>query len=96
MKKACKHMNFEANVNVVRITDRDGGPVKRYVADLTVRCSDCSQDFEFIGMVPGLLFSEPSCGWTPDGRPEARIPIRPASNLRVADVSEDDGAGGAE
>ena len=30
--------------------------------------------------IAGLSFSQPSCGWHRDGRPEARLPIVPSTN----------------
>lgn len=50
----CLHENFEANVDVSRLPDEEGGPVKRYQADVRIRCTQCGVPFRFIGLPAGL------------------------------------------
>ena len=48
--ESCKHMNFEANVQV-RIEDQG-----RFVAEIHIRCRDCGTPFQFMGLKPGFDF----------------------------------------
>lgn len=50
----CEHMNFAAEVDVNRLPDKEGGPVKRYCADVRIKCAECGQQFRFIGLPAGL------------------------------------------
>jgi hypothetical protein len=72
----CKHESFEAMTNVNRLTD-DEGRVESYSADITIKCADCGMYFDFLGLPKGLSPDSPSKGWTVDGVPEARLPIKP-------------------
>ena len=45
----CKHMNFSAQVNVARLED-----IGRFLAEITVKCSECGLPFQFHGLEPGL------------------------------------------
>ncbi|WP_439392342.1 hypothetical protein ACRQ5Q_22365 [Bradyrhizobium sp. PMVTL-01] len=45
----CKHMNFAAQVNVARMEDTG-----QFMADITVRCSECNVPFQFLGMEAGI------------------------------------------
>ena len=45
----CKHMNFNATVKVARLEDTG-----RLMAEVTVRCVDCDEPFQFLGLEPGL------------------------------------------
>ena len=79
---ACPHESFEARVEVQRLTDGDGGPVKNYLADITVRCAACGTPFHFVGPDCGLSFKKPtvSVGATtlhaPIAPGEAELPER--------------------
>lgn len=73
---ACEHTNFDAIVKVIRLTATDDGPVTGYTAEITIKCVECDEYFEFIGLPMGSLPSEPACNV--DGT-EARMPIRPFS-----------------
>jgi hypothetical protein len=48
-KMACKHMNFGASVAVARLEDTG-----RFMAEVTVKCEDCGEPFQFLGLEPGL------------------------------------------
>ena len=50
----CQHEDFEANVEVGRISAGDGGPIVSFVADITIMCADCRQSFGFRGLTPGM------------------------------------------
>ncbi len=77
MVSECNHESFECSANVNRITEVEGGPIKAYSVDLTVKCIDCGMYFDFLGLPKGLSPDAPSKGWTVDGVPEARLPITP-------------------
>lgn len=49
--ESCKHMNFEAFVQVSRIEDQG-----RFVAEIRIRCKDCEAPFQFMGLKPGFDF----------------------------------------
>ena len=70
----CKHMDFDANVRVARLTDGDNGPVNGYSADVTIKCRECAMPFLFIGLPGGSSPSKPTV--SVDGQ-EARMPIGP-------------------
>lgn len=75
--RACPHEDFEAHVDVNRLTAEEGGPVTGYNADVQISCIDCDEPFRFIGVPAGLLADRPTCGV--DER-ELHAPIRPASS----------------
>ncbi len=75
---SCEHEEFSATVDVAKVRDEEGGPIREYHASITIVCSECGQPFEFLGLPGGLVFDAPTHGWTRDGRPEARLPIRPS------------------
>jgi hypothetical protein len=53
----CRHFNFHADVKVARLEDAaDTAIPKRinsFMAEITVRCSDCGTPFEFMGLESG-------------------------------------------
>lgn len=49
MSKACAHKNFSANVSVSRLEDSG-----RFMAEVTIHCSDCGEPFQFLGLEPGV------------------------------------------
>lgn len=65
----CDHLDFTANVSISKIAD---SPV--WYADLTVKCSQCGQDMQFVGFPMGLSPGEPT---TNVSSTELRIPFRP-------------------
>lgn len=76
--KSCEHFNFEAQVNVSRLSKEDGGPIIQYYADIAVSCADCGLIFTFIGLPMGLSGNQPMCSL---GGREARMPIEPSRDL---------------
>lgn len=45
----CKHMNFEASVQVNRIEDKG-----RFMAEVRIKCTDCGTPMQFMGLKPGF------------------------------------------
>jgi hypothetical protein len=74
--RLCEHENFQADVEVNRLTSEEGGSVTGYSADLRIWCADCDEAFRFTGVHAGLLPSQPMCSVD---EKELHIPIRPAS-----------------
>ena len=48
----CNHSQFEANVNVKRLTDKD--EVTGYLAEVKIKCAQCGTQFAFKGLPMGL------------------------------------------
>lgn len=77
MAEPCAHERCDARVEVVRLTEHQGGPVTGFRADVRVWCADCDEPFEFLGPLPvGVLPDQPTTGVF---RTELRVPLRPAS-----------------
>jgi hypothetical protein len=72
----CQHEQFEATVNVNRITNEAGTEVKAFMADIQIRCVQCDEPFVVIAPVVGLVWDGPAT--SPNGE-ELRAPIRPRS-----------------
>lgn len=69
----CEHEDFRATVAVNRLGD-EGGPVRNYIADITVSCARCGLPFHFVGVPAGLSFYRPMVNV---GATELRAPIAP-------------------
>lgn len=50
----CKHENFLVNAKVNRLTSGENGPVHRFQADITIKCTQCEEFFRFLGLPTGL------------------------------------------
>lgn len=74
---SCEHIGFEANVQIERITEVDGGPVVGYAADITIRCAMCQEPFCFRGLPLGVNQLSPTTSL--DGA-TLRAPIHPMSD----------------
>lgn len=72
---ACEHVDFEANIQVIRLTDGDGGPVTGFTAEIRLKCVGCGEPFIFLG--PGG-FSPTTPMVSADGL-ELRAPCTPQS-----------------
>lgn len=75
--KPCWHENFDAYVDVNRLTKSDDDPtVVGYSADIKVNCHDCGEPFRWTGLPAGLSPAQPMCSVD-----EATMsaPLRPAS-----------------
>jgi len=70
----CAHIDFHANVAVGRLSREENGPITHYRAEVTVRCADCGQQFEFLGLPVGMSAYRPTISL--DGL-ELRVPITP-------------------
>jgi hypothetical protein len=64
-------MNFHSHVVINRIEDTG-----RFMADVTIKCLDCGEPFQFIGLQPGLNMNGATVSI--DGL-EARMAILPNS-----------------
>lgn len=71
MADRCKHMNFDASVAVARLEDSG-----RFMAEIRIKCLDCGEPFQFLGLEPGLRLS--GAAVSIDGL-EANIAISPDS-----------------
>jgi hypothetical protein len=75
--RSCPHENFDAFVDVGRITASDNDPtVIGYSAEIKVNCRDCSEPFRWTGVPAGLSPRQPMCSVD---ETELRAPLRPAS-----------------
>ena len=76
--RPCEHPDFSAWVEVARITEVEGGPVKGFAAEIRVRCVACDEPFRWIGNYEvGSVANRPTV--SPDGY-ELRAPIAPGSS----------------
>ena len=72
----CQHENFEARVDVNRLTRGEGGEVYAYHADIRVKCSQCGEEFTFPGFANGISSHEARVSI--DGK-VLGVPLKPAS-----------------
>lgn len=74
--KPCPHLNFDAWVEVNRLTSVEDGPVTGYSADIRVACRDCKEPFRWTGLEAGMSMAHPMCSVD-----ETLLvaPLRPAS-----------------
>lgn len=75
--KPCPHEDFDASVEVSRLTGEDGGPVTAYSAGIRIRCAQCGEPFRWIGVQAGLKPDRPMVSVD---ETELRAPARPASS----------------
>lgn len=75
---ACQHLDFDAHVNVTRITKVEGGPVERYQADVRIHCTACKTPFRFLGLPAGLDLL--GAAVSVDGE-EARLSLAPRGEV---------------
>lgn len=75
--RACEHLDFDAVVEVNRLTKTDGGPVEAYSADIRVSCHACGEPFRWIGVQAGLMPTRPMVSVD---ETELHAPLRPASS----------------
>lgn len=69
----CKHETFDCFVTVNRLED-----VGRFMADVTVKCSDCGTPFKFLGLPLGVDYNSATVSF--DGT-EARLAIAPQGEV---------------
>ncbi len=56
----CEHMNFLVNASIGRLSVVEGGPITHYSADIQVKCSECGQPLEFVGLPLGTSAYRPT------------------------------------
>lgn len=78
---ACEHEDFQADVEVVRITDGAGGAVTQFMAEVTVRCVGCGEPFGFRGPPAGHSWLEPRCSLD---ALQLRVPLMSSAELKLA------------
>ena len=75
--KPCPHENFDAYVDVNRLTRSDDDPTPvAFIADIKVSCADCGEPFRWTGVPAGMSHAQPMVSVD---ETELRAPIRPAS-----------------
>jgi hypothetical protein len=76
--KPCPHEDFEASVEVNRLTGQEGDVAPdAYSADVKVWCARCGELFRWIGVQAGLMPSRPMCSVD---ETVLYAPLRPASS----------------
>lgn len=74
--RPCPHEDFDATVDVNRLTAPDGATVVAFQADIRIRCTRCGEPFRWTGVQAGLRPDQPMCSVDEF---ELHAPIRPAS-----------------
>lgn len=75
--RACPHEDFDAFVEVNRLTANDDDPtVVGYSADIRVSCHACGEPFRWTGLRAGLSPGRPMCSVD---ETVMSAPLRPAS-----------------
>lgn len=77
----CEHEEFKCNARIARLSEKEGGPITGYTAEITVHCLQCGLPFRFVGMAAGNHYAEPRV--SVDGT-ELRAPIEPATHKKFA------------
>jgi hypothetical protein len=80
---SCRHENFNANVSIGRLTNKDGN-ADRFQAEIRVNCIDCGEPFKFLGLPTGLDLNSASV--SVDGF-EARMAI--GTDATVASILDE-------
>jgi hypothetical protein len=71
-QQRCEHENFNAYVDVHKISQTEGGPTVVYSVETKISCRECGQPLEFVGVPNGMSFYRPTVSI--DGR-ELRTPM---------------------
>lgn len=71
----CQHLKFESMVTVIRIQN-----LGKFQANIVIRCADCGQPFEFVGLPRGMNIEGPAVSL--DGL-EARLAVRPIESRPI-------------
>lgn len=77
--KDCAHEDFAANVAVARLLDTG-----KFVAEVTVHCTQCGEPFRFVGVPAGLRFDAPTVSI--DGT-TLNAPIEPELEKKLHDAA---------
>lgn len=75
--RACPHEDFDADVDINRLTGDDGVTVISYSADIRVRCTACDEPFRWVGVPAGMSPARPMCS---ADEMELHAPLRSASS----------------
>lgn len=70
----CEHENFVCHADIARLSQVEGGPITHYCVDVTIKCTECGERFEFVGVPMGLSFYHPTVNLD---RTELRAPLMP-------------------
>ena len=81
----CKHMQFAAQVNVGRLSEKEGGLITGYAAGIRIECAECGIPFRFIGLDYGSSPHEPKVS---ADATELRAPIEPEYVPEILGISE--------
>lgn len=76
MPSPCQHEDFITVANIFRLSAETGGSITGFTAEINIRCSECGQEFEWIGPNMGSSPFEPTVSF--DGT-VLRAPIKPAT-----------------
>jgi hypothetical protein len=74
----CQHQNFECHASAGRLSRKEGGPITHYCADIVIKCAECGEKFDFIGLSLGMSAYRPTVSM--DGT-ELRVPLMPHGML---------------
>ena len=74
----CEHQNFSAEVDVNQMPEKEGGPIKRYNADVRIKCAECGLPFRFIGLPAGVDLNGTA---TSIDATEARLAVAPKGEV---------------
>lgn len=58
-RETCPHESFVAETKVARLGD-DTGAIRNFVAEISIRCTQCDQPFHFVGVDCGFAFTRPT------------------------------------
>lgn len=70
----CQHEEFHCDAAVGRLSTVEGGPITHYCAGVTIKCRQCDQRFQFVGLPMGMSAYRPTVSI--DGT-ELRAPLMP-------------------
>lgn len=74
----CPHEAFDAHVEIHRLAVQEGGPQNVFLAEVRIRCHDCSDNFQFPGLPAGVCSHEART--SADGE-ILLIPIKPSDKV---------------
>lgn len=76
----CQHEAFKSKIGVFRLSDKEGGPITGYTAEIHIECSQCGLPFRFRGFAAGSHFGEARVSVDAT---ELRAPIEPAHTVEI-------------
>lgn len=71
---SCEHRNFCCHAAISRISQKEGGQITHYGAEISIKCTDCGEPFQFIGLPMG---HSPYTSMTSFDQLELRAAIKP-------------------